>query len=188
LVKEEDILEYLSKNKKFLDGVVITGGEPTIQKGIKLFIKKVKDIGYEVKLDTNGSNPKLIENLISSSLVDFISMDVKAPLNIKKYSYATGITITEKILENIKKSINIIMNSEIDYEFRTTIVPVIHKKEDVVKISKYISNAKCYVLQQFVPQNTLDKEFVNVKPYDVRKLIEMKMECEKFVKQVILRY
>lgn len=140
---EEEIFEYLVLRKKILDGVVITGGEPTVQKDLKGFIKKIKDLGLLVKLDTNGGNPKVLQELIDEDLVDYVAMDIKNIFN--KYNITSGKKIN---LDNIKKSIEILKASKIDYEFRTTIIKEMHSLDDIISICKLVGNAK-YYLQNF---------------------------------------
>jgi pyruvate formate lyase activating enzyme len=152
-----------------LEGVCIAGGEPTLNKDLPDFIKKIKKMGYLVKLDTNGSNPEMLKKLISEKLVDYFAMDVKAPLE-PKYNDAAGVKID---LEKIKKSIEIIKNFGIEYEFRTTVVPVLHAKEDIIQIAKKLSPARRYFLQQFRPQKTLDSSFEKEKPYSSEELTEI---------------
>ena len=148
---EEEIFEYLVLRKKILDGVVITGGEPTVQKDLKGFIKKIKDLGLLVKLDTNGGNPKVLQELIDEDLVDYVAMDIKNIFN--KYNITAGKKIN---LDNIKKSIEILKASKIDYEFRTTIIKEMHSLDDIVSICKLVGNAK-YYLQNFEDsENVLD--------------------------------
>lgn len=146
---EEEIFEYLNLRKNILDGVVITGGEPTVQKDLKGFIKKIKDLGLLVKLDTNGGNPKVLQELIDEKLVDYVAMDIKNIFN--KYNITAGKKIN---LDNIKKSIEILKASKIDYEFRTTIIKEMHSLDDIVSICKLVGNAKYYL------QNFEDSEFV----------------------------
>ena len=146
---EEEIFEYLNLRKNILDGVVITGGEPTVQKDLKSFIKKIKDLGLLVKLDTNGGNPKVLQELIDEKLVDYVAMDIKNIFN--KYNITAGKKIN---LDNIKKSIEILKASKIDYEFRTTIIKEMHSLDDIVSICKLVGNAKYYL------QNFEDSEFV----------------------------
>lgn len=146
---EEEIFEYLNLRKNILDGVVITGGEPTVQKDLKGFIKKIKDLGLLVKLDTNGGNPKVLQELIDEDLVDYVAMDIKNIFN--KYNITAGKKIN---LDNIKKSIEILKASKIDYEFRTTIIKEMHSLDDIVSICKLVGNAKYYL------QNFEDSEFV----------------------------
>lgn len=140
---EEEIFEYLNLRKNILDGVVITGGEPTVQKDLKGFIKKIKDLGLLVKLDTNGGNPKVLQELIDEDLVDYVAMDIKNIFN--KYNITAGKKIN---LDNIKKSIEILKASKIDYEFRTTIIKEMHSLDDIISICKLVGNAK-YYLQNF---------------------------------------
>jgi len=135
-ISEKEFFNFLKKRKDKLEGVVICGGEPTINKELPNFIKKIKKLGFLVKLDTNGSNPKMLKKLIAEHLLDYIAMDIKAPLSQDKYEKATGVKIN---LEDIKKSIDIIKNSGIEHEFRTTVVPSIHTKEDIIQIAKEIS-------------------------------------------------
>ena len=148
---EEEIFEYLTLRKNILDGVVITGGEPTVQKDLKSFIKKIKDLGLLVKLDTNGGNPKVLQELIDEDLVDYVAMDIKNIFN--KYNITAGKKIN---LDNIKKSIEILKASKIDYEFRTTIIKEMHSLDDIVSICKLVGNAK-YYLQNFEDsENVID--------------------------------
>lgn len=148
---EEEIFEYLNLRKNILDGVVITGGEPTVQKDLKGFIKKIKDLGLLVKLDTNGGNPKVLQELIDEKLVDYVAMDIKNIFN--KYNITAGKKIN---LDNIKKSIEILKASKIDYEFRTTIIKEMHSLDDIVSICKLVGSAK-YYLQNFEDsENVID--------------------------------
>ena len=148
---EEEIFEYLVLRKKILDGVVITGGEPTVQKDLKEFIKKIKDLGLLVKLDTNGGNPKVLQELIDEELVDYVAMDIKNVFN--KYNITAGKKIA---LDNIKKSIEILKASKIDCEFRTTIIKEMHSLDDIVSICKLVGDAK-YYLQNFEDsENVID--------------------------------
>ena len=148
---EEEIFEYLNLRKNILDGVVITGGEPTVQKDLKAFIKKIKDLGLLVKLDTNGGNPKVLQELIDEKLVDYVAMDIKNIFN--KYNITSGKKIN---LDNIKKSIEILKASKIDYEFRTTIIKEMHSLDDIISICKLVGNAK-YYLQNFEDsENVID--------------------------------
>lgn len=148
---EEEIFEYLNLRKNILDGVVITGGEPTVQKDLKGFIKKIKDLGLLVKLDTNGGNPKVLQELIDEDLVDYVAMDIKNIFN--KYNITAGKKIN---LDNIKKSIEILKASKIDYEFRTTIIKEMHSLDDIISICKLVGNAK-YYLQNFEDsENVID--------------------------------
>lgn len=186
-IPEKEVLHYLRDNKKFLDGVVITGGEPTLHSDLPEFIAKVKSFGYSVKLDTNGTNPEMLRKLIKEGLLDFIAMDIKAPLEFQKYNKATGGMLTEKLFENVKKSIHIIINSGVDYEFRTTLVPTILAKKDVVKICSFIKNANLFCLQKFNPENALNKEFQKLRPFEENEVNSIIEECLPNIRNIIYR-
>ncbi|MDR1695735.1 MAG: anaerobic ribonucleoside-triphosphate reductase activating protein [Endomicrobium sp.] len=148
--------EFLKNRTGKLDGVVITGGETCIQKDLKLFISKIKELGFLVKLDTNGSKPEVLSDLISSGLLDYIAMDIKAPLS-KYCQVACANVDTEKI----KKSVEIIINSGVEYEFRTTAIKGQLEVEDFTGIGELISGARKYYLQKFIPTKILDNSFLN---------------------------
>lgn len=143
LIPEEEVLDYLSERKKLLDGVCITGGEPTIQKDLKEFITKIKALGLKVKLDTNGSNPEMLKDLIDNNLIDYVAMDIKTVFS--KYNQITNRNIDTDLL---RRSIEIIKSSNIDYEFRTTVVKEYVSYEDLIFILDYL-NCKKYYLQKF---------------------------------------
>jgi pyruvate formate lyase activating enzyme len=143
-IAEEDVLSFLNKRKGLLEGLVISGGEPLIQNDIVQFCEKVKKIGYLIKIDTNGMYPEILQELIDKKLVDYIAMDIKAPK--EKYN---DLTETKTDIKKIEKSIDIIKKSAPDYEFKTTFVPVLLKKEDIIEIAKWLKGAKKFYLQQF---------------------------------------
>ncbi|MEM5872334.1 MAG: anaerobic ribonucleoside-triphosphate reductase activating protein [Candidatus Aenigmatarchaeota archaeon] len=183
-IDEKEVFDYLIKNKKWIDGVVISGGEPTIHKDLPDFLKKIKEMGFLVRIYTNGSNYEMLEKLIKEKLIDSIAMDIKAPLDEEKYE---KITNTKNVLENVKKSISLIMNSDIDYEFRTTVIPTIHSERDIEEIAKYIKNAKLFVLQKFLPENALDENLRKLKTQnddEMKKLVEV---AGKYVKNLMWR-
>jgi len=144
LIAEDEVLGFLDKRKGVLEGVVITGGEPFLQKDLEGFLIKVKKMGYLVKVDTNGTFPEELKKLLEEKLVDYVAMDVKAPKN--KYSKLSGVKTR---IGDIEKSIEIIKEHAPSYEFRTTFVPGLLKKEDIVKIAEWLNGAKCFYLQQF---------------------------------------
>lgn len=141
----EEILEFLKKRFRILKGVCISGGEPTLDPDLKPFIQKIKDIGYKVKLDTNGFNPVILKDLIDSYLLDCVAMDIKAGRT--NYSLATGINNID--ISKIEQSVDILANSNIDYEFRTTVVKNIHTTEDFQDIANWLPNNCNYFLQSF---------------------------------------
>lgn len=141
---EEEILAYLRKRQGILDGVAITGGEPLLHKDIGDFIRKIKDIGCKVKLDTNGSKSELLQSLIDEGLVDFIAMDIKN--TPEKYALTSGSDVP---YDEIARSIEIIKSSGIPHEFRTTVVKEYHTEEDIISIAKMLGKSEKYYLQQF---------------------------------------
>lgn len=154
LISEQEIFDYLKKRKKILDGIVITGGEPTIQKDLKIFIKKIRELGLKVKLDTNGYNPSLLKELLDEDLIDYVAMDIKNC--IEKYSITAGLNNIK--LANILESIALLKKSKINYEFRTTIMKEYHSLDDIKEIINLIGNDCNYYLQNFKDsENVLDK-------------------------------
>ncbi len=174
-ISEKEVFVFLKERKGLLEGVVICGGEPTIYKDLPKFIKKLKKLGFLVKLDTNGSNPEMLKKLIDEKLIDYVAMDIKAPK--EKYSKIIGAKIDVK---KIQKSIDILIKGKIDYEFRSTIVPLIHTKEDVIEMAKWIRGAKRYYLQEFRAEKTIDPKFEKIKPYSQEYLLEIQKAISLF--------
>jgi len=150
---EEYVLDYLKKRKGVLDGVCITGGEPLMHPGLPDFIKKVKELGYSVKLDTNGSYPERLTSLIDSGLIDYVAMDIKN----SPEKYIETADCSEELLEKVKQSVEILKSGKIDFEFRTTVVREYHTSEDIKKIAEWIYPAKKYFLQNFIDSGDLIK-------------------------------
>lgn len=181
-IEEDKILSFLDERKGKLDGVVLTGGEPTLQSEIVEFLERIKRLGFFVKLDTNGSYPERIKELIDRKLLDYIAMDIKAPL----YKY-NRTTLTSIDTERIVESIHLIMNSGIDYEFRTTVVRSLLSRDDFPKIGEMIKSAKLFVLQEFRPTKTLDPDFLKETSYTKRELEEISISLKELVSKVIIR-
>jgi len=181
-IPEKKIIDFMSTRKSLLDGIAVTGGEPTLQKDLLEFAKKMKNMGFLFMIETNGSNPRMIKELVDRKLVDYIAMDIKAPL--KRYEKVTGKKVNKK---NIQKSIDIIRNSGVDYEFRTTVIPKFFKKEDAVAIGKWLKESKNYYLQQFMPENNIEKAFERVKPYPPERLKEFTKIMNPYFKSVKVR-
>ena len=177
-IKEEAFFSFLEEKRGTLEGCVVCGGEPTIWgEELVSFIKKIKEKGFVVKLDTNGSNPVILKQLIDGKLLDYIAMDIKAPLDKEKYSRATGIENID--IEKIKESVSLIKGSGIEYEFRTTVVPGIHSRSDIVRIATDISPAKRYFLQGFRGEKgAIDKKFSGAVPYPDEFLKEVGEEIK----------
>lgn len=186
-IDEKEFFNFLKERKGLLEGVCVTGGEPTIFDDLPFFIKKIRKLGYLVKLDTNGSNPKMLRFLIEKKLIDYCAMDIKSPIGAKvqsskfkfqSYDKATG---TKVDLDKIKESVEILKSSNIDFEFRTTVVPGIHTKEDIVEIAKWIGGPKVkYYLQNFRPGKTIDSRFLEIKPYPQEYLVEIQKAISPF--------
>jgi pyruvate formate lyase activating enzyme len=181
-ISEKELFNFLVEKKGLLDGVVLCGGEPTMSKDLAPLMKKIKKEGFSVKLDTNGSDPKTLEELIDKKLVDYVAMDIKG--SKEKYGEYTGSKIDVK---KIQKSIDVLRANKVDYEFRTTVVPGLHTKEELIGMAKWISGAKRYYLQGFLPQKTLDKKFENVKPYSLEFLLEVQKAISPFFEVCLVR-
>lgn len=182
-VKIETIENFIRERKDFIDGVVITGGEPTIHPWLPELIKRLKQLGVLIKLDTNGTNPEMLTNLLTNKLTDYIAMDLKAPLN-SKYHEASGVRAD---LNKIRESIKLLTDSGIDYEFRTTVVPTILDEADIEEMAKTIAGAKKYALQQFVPDHTLDEKLRIIAPHPKEKILAMVEIAKKHIPQTIAR-
>lgn len=180
-ISEKEILDYLEKRRGLIDGICISGGEPLLQKDIAIFMKLVKEKGYKIKLDTNGSKPQILKKLIEDNLVDYVAMDIKN--SFSNYDQTSGVVNID--LEKIKESIEILKNSNIDYEFRTTVVKELHSFEDLKFICKYLGkNVKYYL------QNYRDCETVLVSGYhgfEREELLELKNKLNKDYPNIMVR-
>lgn len=178
----DSVLDFLKTRIGKLDGVVITGGEPCLQRDLVRFINAVKSLGFLVKLDTNGSKPDVLKALLDENLLDYVAMDIKAPL--EKYSQVAGVKIDTS---NISKSIELIKKSGIGCEFRTTVVKSQLDLGDFEKIGEMISGASKYYLQKFVPTKTVNPDFINEKTYSDDEFEEIAGILKKYVKDVEVR-
>ena len=148
---DEEILKYLKKRVGILEGVCITGGEPLLNSDLESFLVKVKELGYPVKLDTNGYFPKKLKNLIDKKLVDYVAMDVK---NCQE-KYALTVGVENLDISPVLESVNLLKTNVVDYEFRTTIVKEFHTVEDIKKMGEWVKGAKNHFLQNFVDSGNL---------------------------------
>jgi len=179
---EEEFFSYLEKRKGKIEAVTITGGEPTIQNDLIPFIMRVKAMERLIKIDTNGSKPEVLEELIRRNLVDYLAMDIKAPL--EKYAAITRTPVNGKA---IRQSIMLIMNSGIDYEFRTTVVKSQIKEADILAMGRLIKNASLYSLQRYVPTKPLDNNFLTETTLSQGEFGNVKKILEKNISKVIIR-
>ena len=187
-ISEKEILDFLRERQNLLEGVVICGGEPTVNKDLPQFIQKIKNLGFLVKLDTNGSNPKMLKDLVEAKLIDYVAMDIKGPAGLSPChsgldpesrnivstldSRFRGNDIYSRIMgegvemEDIQESVRFLKQGSVDFEFRTTCVPGVHKKEDFTEIAKWIGGPEIkYYLQNFRAEKTIDPEFEKIKPF-----------------------
>ncbi|MCD6148789.1 anaerobic ribonucleoside-triphosphate reductase activating protein [bacterium] len=189
VIKSKWVLDYLKSRKEWLDAFVVSGGEPTIHKQLPDFLRKVKDMGFLVGIETNGTNPDVLAGLMKERVVDYIEMDVKASLsNPILYRKMTGIKGLN--IESIEKSVRLIMRSRLKYgyAFRTTVVPGLLDVKDVVGIAKSLKGARKYYIQQFKPlDSVIDKQFRNVNPYKVETLKRIRDKCKRYIDDVELR-
>lgn len=182
-IPSDEFLDFLKKRKKWLDGVCITGGEPTLHSGLKDFIIKIKNLDMKVKLDTNGTNPDMVKELIDEGLVDQVAMDIKASFD--KYEDVTKVKVD---IEKIKESIELLKKGKTDYVFRTTVVPKHFDEKEAQEIGKIIKGAKKYVLQQFrSADKMLENEYHHIEPYLSYDLEKFKKIIEEYVDEVEIR-
>ncbi|MCD6324896.1 anaerobic ribonucleoside-triphosphate reductase activating protein [Candidatus Bathyarchaeota archaeon] len=177
-LSEEDALKILLSRKKYVDAVVITGGEPTMNKDLPGFIRRLKENGFHIKLDTNGFYPETLKECLP--YLDYVAMDVKTSL--EKYKL-----LGAKNTGNLLRSIRMIMEGKVDYEFRNTVVPGIVNEEDIPKIGRMVEGAKRFAFQQFRPGETLDESFNDVKPYPEDLIVKFSKIMKRYVSEVILR-
>ncbi len=178
---EEYILDFLKKRYGILDGVCITGGEPLINNDIKEFIKKVKEIGYSIKLDTNGSFPKELKDIVENNLIDYVAMDVKN--SIPKYPQTSGCENLD--INLIEESIDFLLGGKVDFEFRTTVVKELHTVSDIQDIGVMIRGADKYFLQNFVDSGHIIGQ--KLSPVDAETLEKMRIAAAKSVKSAEIR-
>jgi len=179
MIPEEKIMNFLDKRKEKLDGVVVSGGEPTMHPDLVDFIRKIKGKGFLVKLDTNGTNPVVVQKLLEEKLVDYIAMDVKS--SKEKYDELTGV---KNNFASIKHSRDLIKNAGIDYEFRTTVIKGFHDEEEMKKIAQFCRGAKKYTIQNFRPQKVLDQGFKKFNGFTKKELATFKTIAEEKIGEV----
>ena len=180
---------YLRTHKDWLDGVCVTGGEPTVHADLPEFCSRLKDLGLAVKLDTNGANPLMLKGLIAEGLVDYVAVDIKAPLTVERYSRAIGVD-AKNFLGEVKETVGMLLNSGMDYEFRTTVVPILHHESDIEEISCEIKGCKKYVLQRFdvsVKKKTLDPTFNGLKSFTDEEMETLLTVARKKVPNTTIR-
>lgn len=188
-ISEQQVEQFLADRADFLDGVVFSGGEPTLKPDLPKVMESVKKQGYLIKLDTNGTNTAMLQELLQKNLVDYVAMDIKAPLEYKKYQYACGGRLSSQNFMNIRSSLQLLLQQEIKVEFRTTVVPALHRLPDVVEIAENIKGTQIYTLQQFNPENPWDANLRFSSTYSKKELQKMAEQCGVYVHKVrVLTY
>lgn len=172
-IDQKELFKFLDKRKKFIDAVTITGGEPTLYSELYEFINELKDRGFFIKLDTNGTNPKMINKLLKDNLLDYIAMDIKAPLD--RYSDVTKSLVD---INKITESVNLIKKSSIDYEFRTTVCKELIDLDEILTIGNYIKGSKKYILQNFRDGDTVLDSKNQFHSFDLTELDRIKNELK----------
>lgn len=181
IIREEEVFRYLEKRKGLIDGVCISGGEPLLQEDIEAFISKIKQMGFSIKLDTNGSSPSRLKRLIDKGLIDYVAMDVKNDfLNYDKTSGVERLNI-----ENIKRSIKIIEESNVEYEFRTTLVKEFHKLGQLEKICEYLGPEARYYLQNYRDCNSVLQ--MGLSGFEKEELLNMQNQLKITYPNVMVR-
>ncbi|MCR5107712.1 MAG: anaerobic ribonucleoside-triphosphate reductase activating protein [Lachnospiraceae bacterium] len=180
-ISENEVLSFLEHRTGILDGICISGGEPTLQKDLEDFLKKVKKLGFSIKLDTNGTSPETIEKLINNGLLDYTAMDIKSSL--AGYTKVCGVSQIND--EAIKRSISVLKNSPIPFEFRTTVIKEYHNREVFDEIGKLISGAKDYYLQPFTDSENVTDH--SLSSYTKEELLEFVKQLEKYNIKTSLR-
>jgi pyruvate formate lyase activating enzyme len=177
-LQEEAAIRLLESRRRYVDAVVVTGGEPTMHKEVPRFLKKLKEKDFAVKLDTNGFYPQVLKECLA--YVDYVALDVKTSLD--KYSLL-GAENTAPLLQ----AIEILQTGKIEYEFRATVVPGFVNAEDITRMGEMVKGAKTFALQQFIPEDTLDKDFKTVRPYPPESIKDFAEAMEKYVDKIVMR-
>jgi pyruvate formate lyase activating enzyme len=183
-IDEQQIKDFLQERRGFLDGVVLSGGEPTLHKNLPDFIRKIKKWGYLVKLDTNGTNPEMLDYLLDSDLLDYVAVDIKAPLVLNKYKSAAGGRLSSQNFINIRNCVSRLLRENIMVEFRTTAVPALHEAQDIIAISETLAGAKLYSIQQFNPENAWNPALRGSATFSQRELQDIAGQCARNVQKV----
>jgi pyruvate formate lyase activating enzyme len=181
-LSEETFFSFLQRRIGLLDAVTITGGEPTLHSDLVPFIEKIKAMGFLVKLDSNGTNPSTLKQLIDSKLIDYVAMDIKAPLHKYEATIARPVD-----LANIQESIALILKNQIPYEFRTTVVKSLLSPEDFTHIGRLIEGAELYYLQKFIPTKLLNPAFLKKAVYSDEEFESLRTPMEHYVTTCLIR-
>ncbi len=195
-VSPEEVLKHLKQERDFIDGLVITGGEPTLQPDLASFLRRIKQAGFLVKLDSNGSHPKRIKKVLAANLVDYLAIDLKAPLVPEKYGHACGLdpANAKTVVGRVTETLKLLFNARITYELRTTVIPGILDEEDFLEIARCcakIAPANIrparWVIQNFFPKNTINPDLSNAQPWEADRLARLQKQAAPFFREVLVR-
>ncbi len=173
-VSEDVVFDHLQKNRKMLEGVCITGGEPTIQAGLREFIERVKSMGFLVKLDTNGVHPRVVRSFLEAGIIDYVAMDLK---NVWSRYVDVVRTGTDAVVKNCRETFQLIRDSGVAHEFRTTICPGVHTEEDFMEMGSYLRAGESWYIQETRLGNTLDPDLPSSIPFSVPNLVTQLKEA-----------
>ncbi|MDI6753715.1 MAG: anaerobic ribonucleoside-triphosphate reductase activating protein [Thermodesulfobacteriota bacterium] len=185
-----EIVERLRERRGWIDGVCLTGGEPTLHPWLPSLIRDLKSahglasagVSLGIKLDTNGTRPEILQNLIAEGLLDYVALDLKAPLEATRYARVAGVPLGEDLIARIQSSIQILLKDTVDHEFRTTLVPALIEEEEIYALARRIKGARRYTLQKFNPRHTLDKTLRSAQPFDEQTLRRMQERVNEIIK------
>jgi pyruvate formate lyase activating enzyme len=183
LLSEQSVFDFLETRAKVLDGVVVSGGEPTLQRDLRSFIEKIRALGFAVKLDTNGTHPEMLAELMENRLLDFVAMDIKHIWS----RYNLVAKISSFTIEKIQRSVALLLGGAVDYEFRTTVIRGFHDPRDIVAMAGQIRGAKRYVVQEFIPAKTLEEGFSRELPFEKRSIEALIPEISANVQRFEIR-
>jgi len=181
-ISEEAVINFIRSRVGLLDGVVISGGEPTLQPDLLIFMETVKRLGFLVKIDTNGNRPEILQEALDRGLLDYIAMDIKTSLS--EYPKLVGGLVD---VDKIKQSIDLIKSSEVDYEFRSTLLKETHPNNVLEDMIELIKGSKKFYLQTFRPSDTLDPEYANYNPYTKTEMEEIEQKFKNYVQNIKIR-
>jgi len=175
-ITEKELFDFLGERTHMLEGVVITGGEPTMHEDLPSVMERVKSLGYLVKLDTNGTNPVMLHQVVEGGLADYVAMDIKSPM--RKYSATVARPVD---IEAIQSSIDFLLSSPVEYEFRTTVIKGMQLPEDIEEIGKEIKGARRYFLQKFIPTKILNPQFIKKTTYSDKEFEGFRKKLQNYV-------
>lgn len=183
---EKEVWQALKKQRDILDGVILTGGEPCLQQDLSKLCQKIKKLGYQIKLETNGSFPEMLTTLVSKKLVDYVALDIKGPK--EKYSQFIGLedSASHYLVSKIEKSVEVLKKGACDYEFCLTLSPLL-QKQDILDVANWLKPAKKFTLKSFQPEKTLDPMISILEPFPLARAFQIKEALSPFFDHLEMR-